>query len=433
MSEIDVVVKSSGVVRPYKNVNTISNMVTSRVEEVYFQNGDFVQAGETILKLDIEGFEIEENSLLVQLAELEEELELLELYKEAVQTNTNLFALDGTRLEENYHYVYLKYEMERNSLLEKSKMFDAKLYDSQAELDGTNAFLKSIESGNNSFSQELMATESYQEYTSYLLQLNEINISITNYSNDYEIKQSLLASGGIAEAELTTAKLNLDTARNQYSKFVSDTKLSLKTKLERYAENLHNFEGELSNQSNFSTQTLININSQVQNKNKELNALKTRMKSLNLNMIDTELKAPISGYVNFNGLYSVGDYMSPGKEVATIIPENGESFKIQMYVPNKDISNIDVGDQVKYRFDALPYKEYGVLEGKIKNISVDASYNETQGTSYYLVESTVVNKPMVSYKGTQATIKVGMSLEAQVITESKSVLHYLLEKIDLWD
>jgi HlyD family secretion protein len=125
--------------------------------------------------------------------------------------------------------------------------------------------------------------------------------------------------------------------------------------------------------------------------------------------------------------------MSPGKEVATIIPENGESFKIQMYVPNKDISNIDVGDQVKYRFDALPYKEYGVLEGKIKSISVDASYNEAQGTSYYLVESTVVNKPMVSYKGTQATIKVGMSLEAQVITESKSILHYLLEKIDLWD
>lgn len=106
----------------------------------------------------------------------------------------------------------------------------------------------------------------------------------------------------------------------------------------------------------------------------------------------------------------------------------GEILKIQVYVPNKDISNLEIGDRVKYRFQALPYNEYGVLEGHVINISGDAKFNKEQGQSFYLVESDVENKPLVSYKGIETRIKVGMALEAQVITKTKKVLFYLLEK-----
>ena len=73
-----------------------------------------------------------------------------------------------------------------------------------------------------------------------------------------------------------------------------------------------------------------------------------------------------------------------------------------------------------------------MLEGQIKHINADSSYNALTGTSYYLVEAQVDSRPLISYKGEKSTIKVGMTLEGQIITKRKKILHYLLEKIDLW-
>ena len=100
-------------------------------------------------------------------------------------------------------------------------------------------------------------------------------------------------------------------------------------------------------------------------------------------------------------------------------------------MPNKDISLISVGDKVKFRLDALPYKEYGMLAGIVTMISPDSSINQSTSTSYYLVEASIENRPLVSYKGEESSIKVGMTLQGHVVTKRKKILHYLLEKIDL--
>jgi len=71
-----------------------------------------------------------------------------------------------------------------------------------------------------------------------------------------------------------------------------------------------------------------------------------------------------------------------------------------------------------------------MLNGTIKKINADAFVNDSTGLSYYLVESEVENKPLLSYKGKQSNIKVGMSLEGHVISERKRVLYIILEKLD---
>jgi len=432
LSDIDVVVKSIGEVRPYKETNTISNAVSGRVKEIKYKNGDYVDKGAIILKLDIENFEVEHSSLLKQINHLESELTLLDLYKESVTTNTNLLSLGNSQLEENYYFMFKKYEMDLTNAIEKSKLYKSKVSNASSQLKGSQLFLESIEKEANVFGTPYSKTESYQKYLSYLLKVEGLKMTLETSKKEYKINKALYESGSVSETKYHASKVAYDQARNQLNQYMSDTKLQLKTKLEEYKETIYNYEGELSSQSNFETQTLININNQVQNKVIELDKLKSTLDSLNINIDDTELRSPVSGYVNFSEELTIGQYLSAGLQVATIIPENGEMFKVQMYVPNKDISDVDVGDKVKYRFDALPYKEYGVLEGEITSISVDASLNKIQGMSYYLVESTVKNEPMVSYKGTEANIKVGMSLEAQVISESKKVLYFLLDKIDLW-
>ncbi|MBF4693047.1 HlyD family efflux transporter periplasmic adaptor subunit [Fusibacter ferrireducens] len=149
-------------------------------------------------------------------------------------------------------------------------------------------------------------------------------------------------------------------------------------------------------------------------------------------MENASIRSPIEGILNIEQNYVVGDQIGIGMAMGTVVPTDDTDFKIQLSVKNRDISQIHVGDDVKFKFQALPYKEYGMLEGQIIHINADSSYNASTRTSYYLVEAQVDSRPLVSYKGETATIKVGMTLEGQIITKRKKILHYLLEKIDLW-
>ncbi|QEK12907.1 hypothetical protein FQB35_11545 [Crassaminicella thermophila] len=76
---------------------------------------------------------------------------------------------------------------------------------------------------------------------------------------------------------------------------------------------------------------------------------------------------------------------------------------------------------------ALPYKEYGELTGKITKIAEDVKPSK-DNKSFYLVEADI---ELVGYNDEKKKIKVGMVCEARIITKTKKILYYLLEKIDL--
>ncbi|WP_278184254.1 HlyD family efflux transporter periplasmic adaptor subunit [Alkaliphilus metalliredigens] len=113
------------------------------------------------------------------------------------------------------------------------------------------------------------------------------------------------------------------------------------------------------------------------------------------------------------------------------MPYDDSNYTVRIYPSNEDIANINIGDKVKYNFLALPYKEYGELTGKIARIATDTKTTQEGNSSYYLVESDIETRALVSYKGEEADIKVGMICEARIVTKTKKILHYLLEKIDL--
>ena len=183
----------------------------------------------------------------------------------------------------------------------------------------------------------------------------------------------------------------------------------------------------------YHNRSLLDIQNTITSDEKALISLEKNLKSIGLNIEDSIVTAPIAGVVNVTTQINKGDLLQSGQEIATIVPEHNTKYRVEINVSNKDIANIKVGRKIKFHFLALPYKEYGELKGKITSIGIDSKINQQTADSLYLVESTIENKPLYSYKGTKAEIKVGMLCEAQVITKTKKILYYLLEKIDLMD
>jgi multidrug efflux pump subunit AcrA (membrane-fusion protein) len=160
--------------------------------------------------------------------------------------------------------------------------------------------------------------------------------------------------------------------------------------------------------------------------------LQANIDKINSQIDGAIVKATKTGVVNSYIELVEGDILSNGTEVLTIIPEEDKEYKASIYVSNEDIGKLGTGMKAKFNVYALPNSEYGYLTGTVTNISKDLKVDPKSGSGYYLVEAEVDNKAFYDSQGNKALLKAGMACQAQLITENKRILTYVLEKIDLW-
>ncbi|HBI7169399.1 TPA: HlyD family efflux transporter periplasmic adaptor subunit, partial [Clostridium perfringens] len=99
--------------------------------------------------------------------------------------------------------------------------------------------------------------------------------------------------------------------------------------------------------------------------------LEENKKQIEQSIEKCSVKAPSDGKLNINANLEQGIMLQTGAVVASIIP-NSDTYKVELMIPTKDIANIKVSEDVKYSFEALPYREYGFLDGKIESLSPDS-------------------------------------------------------------
>lgn len=433
--EIDIVVKSPGVVRPESGVSTMTSKVSGKIILSNFENGDFVKKGDTIMLLDQESLKIQRESMTIDLEKSRYDMLMNEKFIKSINQDTNLFNINT---EGDYYQEYLKYQMETTRINESISGYSKKIRDTNSKIDGYSTLIESMKTSNNKFDSE---NDYKLNFFDYKYKLDELISQENQNRKTYESLLILYKSGSISNKELSDAKQISDTSKNNLYKFKNESLLSAQTSLENYENKLFDYKMELnkltpenqvlSKSSYFENDNLINLNRQFKNYSLKTQNLEENLKKLDIDMLNYDIKSPIDGVINFSQSYSISDVIKPGANIGTIIPRGGEAYTIQLYISNRDINLVDVGDKVKFRLDALPYKEYGTLKGVVTMVSPDSNVNQTNGTSYYLVEANVENKPLVSYKGLESNIKVGMTLEAHVVTKRKKILYFLLEKLDL--
>lgn len=181
-------------------------------------------------------------------------------------------------------------------------------------------------------------------------------------------------------------------------------------------------------QNNELTTTINSINS-YEEKKRELEA---NVDKINSQIDSAIVKATIPGTINSNIELVEGNILQSGIEVLNIIPKDDSDYKVNIYVSNEDIGKLKQDMQVKFNVYALPNGEYGYLTGTIANISKDLKVDNNSGSAYYLVEARLDNNKLYYSKGQEGNLKAGMACQAQMVTENKRILVYLLEKINLW-
>lgn len=335
-----------------------------------------------------------------------------------------------------------------DKLKSKSSASDKKSKNIDKTIDDLKKLQSSINENENKFSESNKEYyNKFEEYKNNVKELeNNINSQkelisnlktkkdaiIEDYNNQISVTQKVFEG---AKTELAKYKnksaLEIESKLDDANK--STEKLQAELEKSKITPELDNVNNQLATNeiTKYKMDTLVKLDDATKQNEEKIDELKTTIATLQYNIDKSTVKATIDGIVNVKNDIAKGQLAKSGEEILSVIPNDNSQYKVQLYVSNKDITGMKVGEKIKYHFQALPYKEYGELTGTLTDVAVDSTVDPKSGLSYYLVESEIQNKPLFSYKGEKGELKIGMTCEAQVITKRKKILYYLLEKINL--
>lgn len=280
----------------------------------------------------------------------------------------------------------LLYTIDTESLNLDLKDIETKIERIIKQRDNTITLKNSVLNGENKFRPENI--EFYNRYLTFELEREKLELTYYKAIRELEDEKNLIESMRV--------KRNIDELEST----LRFNELNLKS---------------------YTSKMLVSLENELTSYKEELILLRKNKRTLEDSIEKSTIRASISGRIQQIVDFNSGDYLSMGIEVMRILPTEDSVIKVDIMVSNKDITGIEVGDRVSYKFPALPEKEYGIFHGFVTKIPGDVTTTGTN-TSVYVLEGSIESDSL--------ELKNGMFCDARIITREQRILDYLLEKLD---
>ncbi|MDR1400547.1 MAG: HlyD family secretion protein [Treponema sp.] len=161
----------------------------------------------------------------------------------------------------------------------------------------------------------------------------------------------------------------------------------------------------------------------------EIESLENTIAGLQERAGEAEIKSPLDGIYDELKMFNVGDYFVMSEEIARIIPLDAENLKVELTVDPRDIAEIAVNMKYYMRFNALAPARFGQIEGMITHIPADAQ-TVSNLTAAFILYGTIENIWVTDKNGYYIKLKSGMVADCRIIINKKTILVFLLEKLN---
>ena len=377
---VDEVTRGSGKVIPTRQVQVIQAVDGGVVAEILVREGQAVEAGQSLFRIDETRFvsSLRENrvqylALLAKAARLR-----------ALAENTP-FRLPAEIVKEDPQLV----EEERS-------MYDARRNELEAQLSIARQQLAQR-------NQELIEVRSRREQAAQGHELTARELAMT---------KPLAASGAVSDVELLRLERDVSRYRGERDQASAQTvrlQSAIAEASRKVQEQEITFRNEMRNELG---ETVAKLNSLSEGST----ALSDRVQHANV-------KSPVKGTVKRLLITTVGGVLQPGKEIVEIVPTD-DALLLEARIAPKDIAFLWPGQKATVRFTAYDFSIYGGLEAVVDHIAAD-TVTDDDGNAFYLVRV----RTLKSSLGKAMPIIPGMVAEVDILTGRKSVLAYLLKPV----
>lgn len=378
---LDEVARGDGRVIPSRQLQVIQSLDGGIVEEILVREGQIVEQGELLLKIDPTRAE---SSLR------ESRAQFLSLTAEVAR----LLALIGD-LDEPDFPVDLILEApdivahERNTFFNNREELQEQIAIVENQLEQRQQDLREAQAARDQHANSLALISRELRVTRPLLQSGAVSdVDILRLERDVSNTRGELNR---AEAAISRTESEIEEARNK----IREVELSVRNE---WNAKLSESRGRL----NMITQAESGLEDRVE---------------------QTEIRAPVHGTVQRLFTNTVGGVVAPGREVLEIVPLDDQLI-IEARIAPQDIAFIRPGQQAMIKFTAFDFAVYGGLKAEVEHISADTITDDKDNTFYQ-----VRLRTYESSFSEELTIIPGMTTQVDILTGKKTVLEYLLKPV----
>ncbi|MDH4607219.1 HlyD family type I secretion periplasmic adaptor subunit [Pseudomonas sp. BN102] len=166
---------------------------------------------------------------------------------------------------------------------------------------------------------------------------------------------------------------------------------------------------------------------------KELNEARTDLskitstsKAIDDRVSRTTVISPVHGVIKQLKVNTIGGVVQPGSDLVEVVPLE-DSLLIEARIRPQDVAFLHPGQKAMVKFTAYDYTIYGGLRAGLELISADTITDE-EGKSFYLIQVRT-EKSHLGKDDHPLLIIPGMVATVDIITGEKSVLDYLLKPV----
>lgn len=424
-SQVDETGNASGRIEPKGATQTLDSAVTGSVIAVNVQEGATVQAGQVLVEIDSEVLRTELQQTHAKLEGLVNRQAQLELLKNQVLLAINIQEQQNQsqQLEK-----LAQVNQARENLAAKQSAYNLQQWERLAQIEQAKQSINSTQIAHSlaksRLSRDLLEVARYRQ----LLKQGVIpQIRFVEIEKTAEESQRL---GEETKANIKQSQLRLQEEVSRYNSIMTQAKSDIEQAKLRLQEQESSYQsvvqaGKLTLLKN--QEQLKDLQTQITSVTSEITQTKSQIKSLELQLQQRVVRSPIDGTIFELPVKKPGSVVQTGQMLAQIAPK-GATLILKAQMPSQQSGFVKVGMPVKIKFDAYPFQEYGVTQGRVTWISPDAKIPENSPTRLETYELEIaLEQPYIQAGNKRIPLTPGQTATAEVIVRQRRVIDFILD------
>ncbi|WP_135078360.1 HlyD family type I secretion periplasmic adaptor subunit [Terasakiella sp. SH-1] len=381
-TEVDEVSISFGEVIPSGQIQTVQHLEGGIVSEILAEEGQIVEAGDILIRLDPAA-----------------------AYSERAQMKARRASL------------LLKAERLRAVGLDREPDFSI-VSQEYADMVKDQETIYQVQTGSQASSRQVLINQIEQTSTELDVldeQEQTLRQHLTIVEDELKMRENLYKQGLTSKVVYLDLKREANQSRGDVNKVVQER---LKA-LEAHEEAKNRLAQDVAKSKEQALQEMGTVTSELAQVREALAKLEDRVERL-------ESRAPVRGIVKGMQATTVGGVLAPGATITEIVPLDKE-LVVETKITTRDVGHMRVGQPVTVKITSFDFARYGGITGELSSISATTFMNEKEEP--YYKGQIVLDRSYVGYDPENNRIMPGMTVQADVTTGKKTLLQYLLKPV----
>lgn len=425
LAKVDETGTARGRIEPKGSAQRLDAAVPGNITSVKVKEGQIVAAGQVLVELESNDLKTDFQQAQTKLEGQQNRLSQLDLLKNQVMLSINVQEQQNRAQElEKMSQV----QQAQQNLDAKQSTFNVQKLENQSQVDQAKQNINSTQTAYNlskvRLNRDLVEIERFRK----LWKIGAVpQIKVVELQRMGDESQKLQIA---SESDKKQAKLRLQEQQNRYQAVINQIQADIKQAQLRLQEQQSSYQsvvhtGKLALLKN--QEQLKDLRLQIGSLNTDITQTKSQILGYKFQLGQRVIRSPIDGTIFQLPIQKPGVVVQPGQMIAQIAPKDSV-FILKAQMPSNQTGFLRIGMPVKAKFDAYPFQDYGVVEGKVNWISPDSKIQETNSGRIETYELDItLNQPYIQAANKQIKLTPGQTATAEVVIRQRRVIDFILD------